>query len=378
MAPVWLMHPDGSSCGQLEDTRRPSASLPTTTRRCEPPISPRSRFKTSGPEWSCSGKHFAAPPRWRSRLCSSPLPPTRPRRSKRRSKKWNTVAAPATVYGVGLEPFPLWHLNTADLIMSENSRAPRVTARAGEILHKSNILHNPYLEACATARWHWIAFGERRSSFSSPSPFSRDRWRRWWDASPIRALRLDILHNLVEEHGEFQEQLFHHTTFQQFLRSIGGNPEQLQSTPLWPAVRAFNSVLTASCVLDELEVGVACMGIIEYAFAGISAAIGSAVVRNGWVTSENLVHYKLHAEIDERHAEEFFAVIEPHEDDPHRRHFIDQGLKLGALHLRSAVPRPVHRRSRGRHGMRARQDRGAPLDFGERGASAPRFSESGG
>jgi pyrroloquinoline-quinone synthase len=146
---------------------------------------------------------------------------------------------------------------------------------------------------------------------------------------PDPRLRLDILHNLVEEHGEFQEQQFHHTTFQHFLRSIGSQPEQLAAKSLWPAVRAFNSVLTAACVLDELEVGVGCMGIIEYAFAGISAAIGSAVVRRGWVAEDKLVHYKLHAEIDERHAEEFFAVIEPHWDDS-RRYFIEQGLELGA------------------------------------------------
>ena len=69
---------------------------------------------------------------------------------------------------------------------------------------------------------------------------------------------------------------------------------------MWPMLRAFNSVLTASCVLDELEVGVGCMGIIEYAFAGISATIGGAVVRHGWVKADELVHYKLHAAIDER------------------------------------------------------------------------------
>jgi pyrroloquinoline-quinone synthase len=42
------------------------------------------------------------------------------------------------------------------------------------------------------------------------------------------------------------------------------------------------------------------------------------------------VHYKLHAEIDERHAEEFFAVIEPRWETPARRYFIQQGLELGA------------------------------------------------
>src|SRR5437588_6020714 len=82
--------------------------------------------------------------------------------------------------------------------------------------------------------------------------------------------------------------------------------------------------------MDELEVGVGCMGIIEYAFAGISALIGKAVVDRGWVAAEQLVHYKLHAEIDERHAEEFFAVVERQWELPQRRYYIEQGLDLGA------------------------------------------------
>jgi pyrroloquinoline-quinone synthase len=147
---------------------------------------------------------------------------------------------------------------------------------------------------------------------------------------PDPGQRLDILHNLVEEHGEFDEQRFHHTTFQQFLRTLGPAPGPLDALTIWPEVRAFNSVLTAACTLDELEVGVACMGVIEQAFAGISAAIGRAVVRRGWVPGEELVHYKLHAEIDERHAEEFFAVVERTWRDGSRRYFVEQGLELGA------------------------------------------------
>ena len=76
-------------------------------------------------------------------------------------------------------------------------------------------------------------------------------------------------------------------------------------------MRAFNSILTTACVMDELQVGIASMGIIEHAFAGVSATIGRAVVERGWMTRERLVHYALHAAIDTRHAEEFFAVVEP-------------------------------------------------------------------
>jgi pyrroloquinoline-quinone synthase len=214
--------------------------------------------------------------------------------------------------------------------MSQNSRAPRVTASAEVILKKSNILHNPYLEALQDESMDLECFRRTQEQFFFAVTFFPRPMAALVGRIPDPRLRLDILHNLVEEHGEFQEQMFHHTTFQQFLRSIGSRPEQLEGVSLWPALRAFNSVLTASCVLDELEVGIGCMGIIEYAFAGISAIIGSAVVRRGWVSADNLVHYKLHAEIDERHAEEFFAVVEPNWEDPRRRYFTEQGLELGA------------------------------------------------
>jgi pyrroloquinoline-quinone synthase len=214
--------------------------------------------------------------------------------------------------------------------MSETSRAPCVTNRAFAVLKRSNILHNPYLEALADGSMTLECFRRTQEQFFFAVTFFPRPMAALVGRIPDPRRRLDILHNLVEEHGEFQEQSFHHTTFQQFLRTLGSQPEKLSTQPVWPAVRAFNSVLTASCVLDELEVGVACMGIIEFAFAGISAAIGKAVVQRGWVTEERLVHYKLHAEIDERHADEFFAVVEPVWADDRRRYFIEQGLDLGA------------------------------------------------
>jgi len=202
-------------------------------------------------------------------------------------------------------------------------RAQRVTACAKATLEKSGIRKNPYLETLRDGSMTLESFRRSQEQFFFAVSFFPRR-------IPSPKARLDILHNLVEEHGEFEEQAFHHTTFQHFLRSIGSAPEKLESAPLCAGLRAFNSVLTCACVLDEVEVGVACMGIIEYAFAGISATIGEAVVQRGWVRQSELVHYALHAEIDERHAEEFFAVIEPKWDDLSRRYFIEQGLELGA------------------------------------------------
>lgn len=214
--------------------------------------------------------------------------------------------------------------------MPEESRAPLVTARAAAILERIGILHNPYFEALRDGSMTLERFRCTQEQFFFAVTFFPRPMAALVGRIPDPKSRLDILHNLVEEHGEFQEQSFHHTTFQQFLRTLGSDPDQIGKIPMWPALRAFNSVLTASCLMDELEVGVSCMGIIEYAFAGISALIGKAIVEHGWVSADRLVHYKLHAEIDERHAEEFFAVIEPNWADERRRHFIEQGLQLGA------------------------------------------------
>ncbi len=213
---------------------------------------------------------------------------------------------------------------------SEESRAARVTAHADRVLEKSGIWRNPYLQTLQDGSMALENFRRSQEQFFFAVTFFPRPMAALVGRIPNPRARIDILHNLVEEHGEFNEDQFHHTTFQRFLRSVGSEPEKLQTAALSPAVRAFNSVLTCACVLDELEVGVACMGIIEHAFSGISALIGKAVVQRGWVRQEDLVHYALHAQIDERHAEEFFAVIEPNWDDPARRYFIEQGLELGA------------------------------------------------
>src|SRR5262249_13573979 len=149
--------------------------------------------------------------------------------------------------------------------MSQPSRAPRVTTRADAVLKRINILHNPYLEALTDGAMTLECFRRTQEQFFFAVTFF---------PRPMAALvgrihdprqRLDILHNLVEEHGEFEEQFFHHTTFQQFLRTLDSQPEKLDSLAVWPALRAFNSVLTASCVLDELESAFACCWITAYA-----------------------------------------------------------------------------------------------------------------
>jgi pyrroloquinoline-quinone synthase len=210
------------------------------------------------------------------------------------------------------------------------SRAPNINRAAKELFARTDFLGNSYLVSLRDGTMSLDAFRRSQEQFFYAVSFFPRPMAALVGRIADPHLRLDILHNLVEEHGDFDERMFHHTTFQEFLRRLGVKPGMLDSLHLWPEVRAFNSALTAACVLDELEVGVACMGMIEFAFADISADIGKGVVARGWLTSETLTHYKLHSVIDQRHADEFFAVIEPGWKDEQKRYFVQQGLELGA------------------------------------------------
>lgn len=210
------------------------------------------------------------------------------------------------------------------------TQAPIIRARADKTLTGIGILANPYFAALRDGTMPLECFQRTQEQFFFAVTFFSRPMAALMARIPEARARLNILHNIVEEHGEFSEDEFHLTTFHRFLESIGCDEQNIGKQVLWPEVRAFNSVLTTACTLDELEVGICCMGIIEYVFADISTILGKEVVDRGWVQADDLVHYKLHAAIDKRHAEEFFAIVERSWTDGTRCYFIEQGLELGA------------------------------------------------
>ena len=147
---------------------------------------------------------------------------------------------------------------------------------------------------------------------------------------PDSRARMALARNLAEEHGDFHAEQAHDHTFERFLSSIGVTQENMAATREGAEVRAFNQALLGTCAMAAPELAFACLGIIEHTFAGISAEIGRAVMKRGWVNGGNLVHYTLHSELDKRHAREFFDEIEPAWSlGDHSRRTIEDGLSLG-------------------------------------------------
>lgn len=208
-------------------------------------------------------------------------------------------------------------------------RAPCVTAHAAATLARVGILENSYFCDLQNGKMSLEVFRRTQEQFTFVVAYFARPMAALVARIPDPKARLEILRNVVEEHGGFEADSFHATTIERFVRSIGSKTD-LETLQPCAAVGALNRILMGTCVLDEIDVGVACLGMIEYAFMGVSATIARAVVQRGWVQPEHLTHYALHAELDARHAEEFFAVVEPRWSSSAHRPLIEQGLELGA------------------------------------------------
>ena len=203
--------------------------------------------------------------------------------------------------------------------------------RIGAVLAEAHVERNPYLVALRDGELSKADFAETQIQFYSAVTFFSRPMAAVAAKIPDAKQRVEVLRNVWEEHGEGAVRDQHGTTFLTFLERLDGITEQdVAARVMWPEVRHFNTMLTGACVMDEYLVGVAVLGMIERMFADISAWIGNAVVERGWIPRDRLVHYTLHAELDVRHAADFFDVLRPAWCGGAERYTIEQGLRLGA------------------------------------------------
>ena len=186
---------------------------------------------------------------------------------------------------------------------------------ADALLLARPILDNPYFAALRDGTMDHATFVRTQRQFFFAVRFFSRPMAALMARMPDSESRRVLMHNLAEEHGFDDEAdgglhpaMAHDRTFLAFLATLG--VDSMSGETEGPAVRAFNLALLGACQNEPPALAFASLGIIEYTFADISALIGKAVVERGWIAQSELVHYKLHAAIDKRHASEFFAAIE--------------------------------------------------------------------
>jgi pyrroloquinoline-quinone synthase len=200
------------------------------------------------------------------------------------------------------------------------------------LLAESGYRDNPYFTHLRDGSFSREDFVETQIQFYFAVVFFNRPMAALAAKIPTPELRVEVLRNVWEEHGEGDASRVHGTTFAEFLNRLAGvTRADIEARALWPEVRIFNTTLVGACVLDEYLIGVGVMGMIERMFCEISAWIGEAVIARGWLPRERMIHYNLHQDLDIKHSDDFFAVLAPTwEQGGDHRYYIEQGLWLGA------------------------------------------------
>ena len=206
-----------------------------------------------------------------------------------------------------------------------------------DVLADADAGANPFFKALADGSFTREDFLETQYQFHHAVTFFSRPMAALAAKIPDAWMRVEIVRNVWEEHGEGDKSRMHGATFVTFLSRLAGVDEddvrrELASRPLWPEVRAFNTLLIGACALEDHLVGAATLGIVERMFVEISSVIGRTVVARGFVPLEKMAHYNVHEKLDVRHAADFFGVLAPAwSEGPRERYLIEQGLRMGAM-----------------------------------------------
>jgi len=210
-------------------------------------------------------------------------------------------------------------------------QVPKIEDFVERLLKESSYRENPYFVNLRNGNFTKEDFVETQIQFFYAVVFFSRPMAALAAKIPVADLRLEILKNVWEEHGSGEKGRFHANTFLVLLERLAKlKLEDVESRALWPEVRAFNTLLAGSCILDEHLIGVGVLGMIERMFADISYWIGTTIVARKWLTEDQIIHYNLHQELDIKHSRDFFNVLAPAWNaNPDNLYFIEQGLRMG-------------------------------------------------
>jgi len=200
------------------------------------------------------------------------------------------------------------------------------------VLSQTDYIRNPYFQGLKSGDFEKEDFIETQIQFYYSVIFFSRPMAALAAKIPSPELRIEVLRNVWEEHGEGNLSQGHGRTFLELLNRLGSvNLHEVELRGLWPEIRIFNTTLAGTAVLDDFLIGVAMLGVIERMFSDISAIIGNGIVSRGWIDAEKMVHYTIHQKLDIKHSDDFFNILqEPFLKTEANRYHIEQGLRLGA------------------------------------------------
>ena len=206
-----------------------------------------------------------------------------------------------------------------------------ITEKIDSILSELNYKNNPYFQSLADGTFDKDDFIETQIQFYFAVTFFSRPMAALAAKIPLPHMRLEVVRNVWEEHGEGNLKKAHAHTFEELLKRLGNiNLSDIDKRSLWPEIRIFNTTLSGVCVLDDYMTGVGTLGIIEQMFSDISSIIGKEIVKNKWLSEDQLIHYNLHEKLDEKHAWDFFSIVEKAYENQEHRYYIEQGMWMGA------------------------------------------------
>ena len=202
------------------------------------------------------------------------------------------------------------------------------------VLKDENYLQNPYFIELAKGNFTKDDFIATQIQFYYAVENFSSVMANLCARIPSPKLRLEIIRNVWEEHGDGNPENSHVHSFNILLSRLTGDENfQIEKHLATSEVLHFNYVLSGACATSQTYLtGIAVLGMIEYMFSGIAGYIGKCIVGNKWLSETELIHYNLHEKLDVKHAQDFFDLLEkPWESSESAQIEIKQGLELGAF-----------------------------------------------
>jgi pyrroloquinoline quinone (PQQ) biosynthesis protein C len=139
--------------------------------------------------------------------------------------------------------------------------------------------------------------------------------------------RMELVENLYEEHGALQPSRVHEVTYRGFLETLGLDARAIDAHSPSLGVVVYRRAVLDLCRNGRVAESLGALGVIEEIVARVSVAV------RRWASLHapgREHHFSVHETLDLRHADELYALAEPH----HRRDpaAVELGMRLGHYH----------------------------------------------